>query len=313
MRFLLNLKPSTAHHVREQIEDEGAMWANKWYALMQPFVWLASYFAFYTYSEGSFTFRRLPLSGQFVYLGQKMFRDRDSDPVKRRKRSCGFGVRLNFFDGDGDTDLGFSISLFLFSFYLTLRDILPRKWQPKSDYKTSFGATRCACFYYNERAFWMAIWQDDGGSSGKQPWYMKMFVFHLPWDSDWVRTSYLLKNQMWLHETKGNRKDWKYSKETDAMLWQESHPYQYTLKSGEVQNITATIGVSEREWRWRWFKWLPLTKSVSRTIDVEFSEEVGEGRGSWKGGTLGCGFNMLADETPIETLKRMEQTRRFDR
>lgn len=140
-----------------------------------------------------------------------------------------------------------------------------------------------------------------------------MHVFYFPNAYEWVRTSTLLKNQMWLHETKGNRKDWKYHKETEDILWKESHPYQYTLRDGEVQNVTATIGVSEREWRWRWFKWLPFPRRISKTIDVDFSEEVGEERGSWKGGTLGCGYEMLADETPVECLRRMEKERKFER
>lgn len=87
----------------------------------------------------------------------------------------------------------------------------------------------------------------------------------------------------------------------------EAHPYAYTLRSGEVQHRTATIKAERRTWT-RW--WLPF-KRVSRFIDVEFSGEVGERAGSWKGGCIGCSFPMLAAETPVQALRRMEATRKF--
>lgn len=87
----------------------------------------------------------------------------------------------------------------------------------------------------------------------------------------------------------------------------ETHPYTYTLRSGEVQHRTATIKVERRTWT-RW--WLPFRR-ISRSIDVEFSGEVGERTGSWKGGCIGCSFPMLASETPVQALRRMEATRKF--
>lgn len=92
----------------------------------------------------------------------------------------------------------------------------------------------------------------------------------------------------------------------------ETAPYKYTLKNGTVQERVATIHVNEREWRWRIFHPYAIgPKRVSRCISVEFSDEVGERTGSWKGGTIGCGFEMLPGETPLMTLKRMENTRKF--
>jgi len=87
----------------------------------------------------------------------------------------------------------------------------------------------------------------------------------------------------------------------------ETHPYSYILRSGEVQRRTATIKVESRLWT---RPWLPY-KRLSRSIDVEFSDEVGERSGSWKGGCTGCGYEMRPDETPLMTLRRMEQERRF--
>lgn len=91
----------------------------------------------------------------------------------------------------------------------------------------------------------------------------------------------------------------------------ETHPYHYLLRSGEVQHVTATISVERREWRLRWLRWTPLFAKVRHSIDVQFSDEVGERSGSWKGGTIGCSYELLPDESPRQCLMRMMQERRF--
>jgi hypothetical protein len=106
------------------------------------------------------------------------------------------------------------------------------------------------------------------------------------------------------------------------------------LNNGTIQQRFATVCVEEREWRWRWFQWLPFPRLKRKTLDVEFSYggpiyreilfekighplkhkqtgEVGERTGDWKGGTLGCGYTMEKGETPLETLRRMERERKF--
>lgn len=83
----------------------------------------------------------------------------------------------------------------------------------------------------------------------------------------------------------------------------EQHKYRYTLRSGEVQSRVATINVESRLWL---RPWLPFRK-LSRYINVEFDDGVGERYGSWKGGTLGCGYEMQPGEAPLDTLRRMER------
>lgn len=74
----------------------------------------------------------------------------------------------------------------------------------------------------------------------------------------------------------------------------------------------ATVKVKEMEWRPRWFMWTTLFAQKRTSIDIEFDKEVGERTGSWKGGTLGCGYNLLPNETPLECLRRMEKERKFN-
>lgn len=96
-----------------------------------------------------------------------------------------------------------------------------------------------------------------------------------------------------------------------------SSEYTYVLKSGETQKRTATYCVCEMEWRWRIFHRaykLGLKigpKIVKRCILVEFSDEVGERTGSWKGGTIGCGYELLTGESATDCLRRMERERKF--
>jgi hypothetical protein len=83
----------------------------------------------------------------------------------------------------------------------------------------------------------------------------------------------------------------------------ETHPYRYTLRSGEVQERTATIYEESRLWT-RY--WLPR-RLYKRSINIEFNDEVGEKTGSWKGGVLGTGFTMKQGETALQCLRRFER------
>lgn len=141
-------------------------------------------------------------------------------------------------------------------------------------------------------------------------WNMKKYCFRMPWSLTWVRTSNLRNDSTWEHETKGNRKSF-YEEKWKDLIWNETYPYTYTLNNGTIQNRTANIKVEEREWRWKLFTWLPFPRYISKTISVDFNDEVGERTGSWKGGTTGCGYKILKNETPLYCLRRMEKERKF--
>lgn len=87
----------------------------------------------------------------------------------------------------------------------------------------------------------------------------------------------------------------------------EQHPYRYVLRSGEAQDRIATIKAESRLWLRPW----PPFRRLSRYIDIEFDREVGERSGSWKGGVLGCSYEMRRNETPVDALRRMERERVF--
>lgn len=130
-------------------------------------------------------------------------------------------------------------------------------------------------FHFYEDLLWIRYGKDEGKRTDPR------ITLHMPWS--------------WNHQ------------EHKILSESESHPYTYTLRSGEVQHRTATIKAEQRTWT-RW--WLPFRR-VSRSIDVDFNAEVGERSGSWKGGCMGCGYTMKAGETPLQTLRRMEKERTF--
>lgn len=103
---------------------------------------------------------------------------------------------------------------------------------------------------------------------------------------------------------------WEHDKEPDGRAV-SVHPYEYRLKNGQVQHRTATISVERRQWRQRWLMWCPWFAKKLQSIEVEFSDEVGERSGSWKGGCIGCGYDMKPGETALQALRRMEREREF--
>ena len=74
------------------------------------------------------------------------------------------------------------------------------------------------------------------------------------------------------------------------------------------ERITATTKIEEREWRFGtgWFKWLSLFRrpKVNRSLDLDFSSEVGKRKGSWKGGVTGHSIEMLPGELHEEAFRR---------
>ena len=132
-------------------------------------------------------------------------------------------------------------------------------------------------------------------------WGKKFWIWDLPFRS-WEFVS---------HEVRDKDGNWNPHVLTfhgDDGRYIETHPYSYTLNSGKVQERQATI-YAERWTHHR--KWAPFLKRVSKSIHVEFDDEVGERTGSWKGGTIGCSYDMLPGETMLGALRRMESERKF--
>lgn len=151
-------------------------------------------------------------------------------------------------------------------------------------------------------------WESTVFYFGKdRSWY-----WYMPWTYNWESTEHLdhdLKNVI-VKEVKGKR-DW-FAYDKQRQEYEKNHSkvydYTYTLKNGEVQHRKASVTIERRTWYMRGWPW---KKMVNTSIDVSFDGEVGERTGSWKGGTIGCSYELLPNETPEQCLRRMESEREF--
>lgn len=149
-----------------------------------------------------------------------------------------------------------------------------------------------------------------------------------PWGLAHIRTEYLGVDMRWHDDRAHPENTWarehpnplhRYSGPIGPDKWSETHPYRYLLRSGEVQQVEATITRRRAFHGHRWFgpvrfrRWLRslMPKRVFDSIDVQFSGEVGERAGSWKGGCIGCSYDIRPEESPRSALMRMQSERRF--
>jgi hypothetical protein len=135
-----------------------------------------------------------------------------------------------------------------------------------------------------------------------------------PWGWTGYRREYFTMTGVWLPCDQMPR-TWHSPEVRETMgeePWTASLPYHYMTDYGEAQHVNAAIK-RERVFRtWSLFG-IPLRRSLEQSIDVTFDEEVGSERGSWKGGCVGCSYEMEPGETPAMTLRRMQRERRFCR
>lgn len=97
--------------------------------------------------------------------------------------------------------------------------------------------------------------------------------------------------------------------------WDEWHKIRDGLRRAKFaiidhdgERVEVETFVEEREWRLGtgWFKWLGYLapKKRSRAMDLAFKKEIGPEKGSWKGGTVGHGIEMMAGETQEQAMRR---------
>lgn len=91
----------------------------------------------------------------------------------------------------------------------------------------------------------------------------------------------------------------------------EDKEYKHMLvkfKDFDNEEVTAKCRIEEMEWRWGtgFFKWLSLFRKpfIRRTLWISFDKETGYEKGSWKGGTMGQGIDMLPGEIAEDAFTR---------
>ena len=86
----------------------------------------------------------------------------------------------------------------------------------------------------------------------------------------------------------------------------EKAKFQIIDFDGERIEVETYVEERERRLGTGWFRWLGylVPKKMSRSLDIRFKSEVGPEKGSWKGGTLGHGIDMLPGETQEQAMRR---------
>lgn len=155
-----------------------------------------------------------------------------------------------------------------------------------------------------ENKSWGLMFYHVDSGFPSEMWFRGWKSFNFPWAFNFWKKEVLHKSG-WRKEEKGDDYWDKEKWANDIIL--ESHPYTYTLKSGEKQERTATIYQEKRYWK----RWFGLHTKCSHYIEIEFSDEVGERSGSWKGGCIGCSYEVKKGESALQCLKRMSIERKF--
>ena len=154
------------------------------------------------------------------------------------------------------------------------------------------------------------LWIYKGGDYQDGQCQNQWWAWYLPFFSYTFVGHWILGREGWaLMRNRHNEAgidSWDYRKSGKAIV--HEYPYTYTLKNGTVQHRIATCTVEKRLWHRKWF---PFMTKQSQVIDIEFSDEVGERTGSWKGGTIGCSYDMVPGDTVETCLRRMERERKF--
>jgi hypothetical protein len=153
------------------------------------------------------------------------------------------------------------------------------------------------------------FWMYTGGEYEESIGQMKSRGY-VTWDLPWFHQEFE-SHEVWTTDGEfykiGKHERGYLFKETDQ-YHTEKFDYTYTRRNGEVQHRIATVGLERRTWHRKWFPWVKMTLT---NIDVDFDGEVGERSGTWKGGTVGCGYDILPGETIEQCLRRMESERVF--
>lgn len=135
----------------------------------------------------------------------------------------------------------------------------------------------------------------------------KSKCYFIPW-KEWrhVRRSYYgLKGEHIADEPQGRWLDTYKERET---IKQKVPTARFKFRDFDGEEIEVTTRIEEMQWERGvgWFKWLSWVwpSKIRRSLDLDFSKEVGPEKGSFKGGTTGHSIDMLPGELHEHAFRR---------
>ena len=156
--------------------------------------------------------------------------------------------------------------------------------------------------------------------------WKKTWVKFLPWDWEIHRWDLLLpngevyyRNQYSVTKNQGENNIYSWYEILDGHRVPQSHdpvPDNATetveiihrAPDGSIQRAHITLCGEEREWRWRWFTWLPWPRMIKRTVDCSSDIQIGARAGSWKGGMTGWSCDWKQGESMKKAFWRWYST-----
>lgn len=185
-----------------------------------------------------------------------------------------------------------------------------KSWSPETiarlgrDYYDIFHARQYGFLFTGEGSLHTYCGPDT--DDWEAPKANKNKVFFLPW-RNWRHVRYSLYDAKGKHfwtERDGDKTAWDAKQAVKDAL--PKVDFQIEDYDGEI--ITATTYIDEREWLFGTglFAWLSAftRPKIRRSLDIEFSAEVGKEKGSWKGGTVGHGIEMMPGESHADAFER---------
>lgn len=205
-------------------------------------------------------------------------------------------------------------SLNLYTGWRTLRIALPQLLQPWRQWvdtsRHAWAGSAGGYWDVHRREFGFRL--SDGflqvflGPQTHDSTTTKSWCTHLPW-TQWrhVRHSmYDLQGAHFWTEAPQPRRDW-----DDWHKAREQCPKdRFLIEDYDGARVVATTYIEEREWRFgqKWCSWLSVFRRprVKRSLSISFETEVGLDKGSWKGGLMGTGIDMLQGELHEAAFRR---------
>ena len=243
--------------------------------------------------------------------------DRNLGPLTLAKWSETFSAYIN--SGD-DENRETYLMLIAFGWALRIRvwNWLCRPWRARWvecnwDAETVKRLGRSGYWEIHERRFGVSLSDMGNGYNFFQFFFgpqthdsstTKSWSKHLPWKQwDHVRHSlYTPTGEHFYTESRGADFREFFGKK------EECPKVHFGFEDYDGEPIVATCLIEEREWHkgsgwFKWLRWFSVPK-IRRSLDLAFSAEVGPEKGSWKGGTVGHGIEMLPGESPLSAFQR---------
>lgn len=150
----------------------------------------------------------------------------------------------------------------------------------------------------------LSVYYGRTGAAGKDSKIEQRSSCLLPW-TQWRHVRHSLYGLAGEHVyTRPEGRDW----ETYQAARDACPTVRFSIEDFDDEKIVATTMIEEREWHFGtgWFKWLSWFRlpKIRRRLDIRFSNETGPEKGSWKGGTIGTGIDMLAGEDHEAAFRR---------